>query len=322
MAQHQHLGVPMFILRGWRNPTKKGEGYICFDTETPHPRPLDHKDVFSAPDAADTEAEAASAKIDSDAARVRNKILGAVQANRFYPFTKNDVSNLAQFMDLCGIRALGTQDYLDGEEVYAALQMQEDVAPSTVPALAMPAKEFREWVRTHGDAFKASWLRWKSSAVKMISRRPEESPILSVNGLPFWKNVSGFMQILVKQKTHITIGRIPPTSKLRFLLGNQCWEKSLQLRRVSSYQNPQYPGLLTRKDVDVLLFLAPDTIVQFSALKTPGVGEVVPLRDGLIDYFNRLVIQSNDMVVFAGSPEAKERYWVIWQEEKKLQGKR
>ena len=33
-------------------------------------------------------------------------------------------------------------------------------------------------------------------------------------------------------------------------------------------------------------------------------------------------MQKNDLVVFAGSSEAKEKYWAIWQAEKKLQEKR
>lgn len=89
MAQHQHLGVTRSILRGWHDPTKKGEGYVCFDTKPPYQWKRKGADeLFSAPGLFHNEAERASAKgPENDIGRIRKKIIKNARNNRFCSLT-------------------------------------------------------------------------------------------------------------------------------------------------------------------------------------------------------------------------------------------
>lgn len=319
MAQYQHLGVTRSILRGWHDPTKKGEGYVCFDTEPPCQwKWKDVDELFSAPDLFHTEAEKATAKgPENDIGRVRKKIIKSARNNRFYPLTKKDRRCLSRFILLCAMRS-NVQDFLanlDGDaRAYTNLRKLRE----TVPAFAeitTPASEWRDLILSAEDTFREVLIpAWSSALITALSRHPEQfQSELKRNHIP------DLVRILTNDKIHINIFRIPPKSELRFFLGSECWSAV----SASGHADTQKLVPVSDLDVDVLLFLDPSTAVRFSAQKNFGVGNVVTLSDWAIDQWNRIVFQKNDLVVFGGSTESvKEKYWAIWQAEKKLQGKR
>ena len=318
MAQHQHLGVTRSILRGWHDPTKKGEGYVCFDTEPPYQWKRKGADeLFSAPDLFHTGSEKASAKgPENDIGRIRKKIIKGARNNRFYSLTKKDRRCLARFMQLCRMR-FGTQDFLANlggdARAYTELRMLQETVPAFA-AITMPASEWRALILAAEDAFREVLIpAWSSTLITALSRHPEQ-----------WqselkrRHIPDFVRILTHEKKHISILRIPSESKLRFFLGRECYSEI----SASGHADTQQLVPVSDPDVDFLLFLDPSTVIHFSAQKNLGVDNVVTLSDWQIDEWNRIVIQKNDLVVFAGSSEAKEKYWTIWQAEKKLKGKR
>ena len=318
MAQYQHLGVTRSILRGWHDPTKKGEGYVCFDTEPPYQWKWKGADeLFSAPNLFHTEAEKASAKgPENDIGRIRKKLIKGARNNRFYPLTKKDRRCLARFMQLCHMRS-NMQDFLANlggdARAYTNLRMLQETVPAFA-TITMPASEWRDMILADEEAFRKVLIpAWISALITALSRHPEQwQSELKRHHIP------DFVRILTSEKKHVNMFRIPPKSELRFFLGRECWSAM----SASGHADTQQLVPVSDPDVDFLLFLDPSTVVHFSAQKNLGVGNVVTLSDWEIDEWNRIVMQKNDLVVFAGSSEAKEKYWAIWQTEKKLQGKR
>ena len=318
MAQYQHLGVTRSILRGWHDPTKKGEGYVCFDTEPPYQwKSKGADELFSAPDLFHTEAEKASAKgPENDIGRIRKKIIKNARNNRFSSLTKKDRRCLAHFILLCHMRS-NVQDFLadlSGDAgAYTNLRMLRETEPAFA-AITMSASEWRDLILADEDAFREVLIpAWSSALITALSRHPEQlQSELKRHHIP------DFVRILTHEKKHINILRIPPKSELRFFLGSECWS----VVSASGHADTQQLVPMSDPDVDFLLFLDPFTVVHFSAQKNFGVGNVVTLSDWAIDEWNRIVMQKNNLVVFAGSSEAREKYWAIWQAEKDLRGKR
>ena len=317
MAQRQHLGVTRSILKGWHDPTKKGEGYVCFNTEPPYQWKRKGADeLFSAPDLFHTEAEKASAKgPENDIGRIRKKIIKNARNNRFYFLTKKDRRCLAHFILLCHMRS-NIQDFLDNlsghARAYTNLRMLQETVPAFA-AITMPASEWRNLILADEDAFRKELIpAWSSALITSLSRHPEQlQSELKRHHIP------DFVRILTHEKKYINMFRISPKSELRFFLGCECWSAV----SASGQADIQQLVPMSDPDVDFLLFLDPFTAVHFSAQKNFGVGNVVTLSDWEIDEWNRIVMQKNDLVVFAGSAEAREKYWAIWQAEKKLLGK-
>ena len=318
MAQYQHLGVTRSILRGWHDPTKKGEGYVCFDTEPPYQwKSKGADELFSAPDLFHIEAEKASAKgPDNDIGRIRKKIIKNAKNNCFYPLTKKDRWRLARFIQLCHMRS-NMQDFLANlggdARAYTNLRMLQETVPAFA-AITMPASEWRDLILAAKDAFKEVLIpAWDSALITALSRHPEQfQSELKRHHIP------DFVRTLTHEKKHINIFRIPTKSELRFFLGRECWSAV----SASGQADAQQLVPVSDPDVDFLLFLDPSTVIHFSAQKNFGGGNVETLSDLAIDEWNRIVMQKNDLVVFAGSSEVKEKYWAIWQAEKKLQEKR